>query len=625
MEFCSKFAYDYGFSGSDSEDIEEENKITNLKKVRKADTNIISVAFDKLTATSQMFAGEPKKCKNCEAIMTKTSRDNLSADKNIWICEFCFEQNSVKLTNLDEVPNEDDVTFLIEPAPEKPTESKLSNEENTSGDDKYLIYCVDISGSMNTSINRNYYSFRSQAMSRLGAVKIACIENLRTLKTDQPQKRVGFVTFSDEVKYYGDATNSSKPITMCNHNDRYSAGSILSTSNNRANKSFMGNIFSKFKPSQNKPSQNENVQEINNVHANIMDNKEEMLEFSKNQDGDIKPIKKSHSDLERKITNLRTEGSTALGPALTFCIGFLSRLPGSQVILCTDGCANVGMGSVESGQASEQFYEDLAIYAKNKGIVVNVITMESTDCRLALLGKVADLTNGTVNIVNPLNLSEEFKSILQNRLVATDVKAKLIVNNKYLYIRDDDLEIAEAKAYETDDPNAKKELEKLKKSIVEKNIGNANVETEITFEFGVKRLDEDVKKKSTKLDKLPFQLQISYTMPNGAKALRVYTKIQKFTQDRKQAENEIISKELIWANYAQKMSNHISNSSASTAQYRGQQLSSLMSKDEHVPELLKENLKMIKNFSFQTNSSSLNDVQTRDVLKAKKANRKMFL
>jgi hypothetical protein len=229
-----------------------------------------------------------------------------------------------------------------------------------------------------------------------------------------------------------------------------------------------------------------------------------------------------------------------------------------------------------------------------------------------------------VNIVDPLNLSEEFKSILQNRMVASQVKAKLIVNQKYLYIRDEDLEVAEAKAYESENPSAKKELDALKKSIVEKDIGNANVETEITFEYGVRRLSAEEKKSAKKLDKLPFQLQISYTTPDGAKALRVYTKIQEFTSERAKAEKEI-RRDLLYANYAQKMSNQVSNSSVSTAQYRGQQLQSLNERYQwDAPEMLNENISMIRNMSLSQRANDLSDMNSKYVYQAKKANRNMF-
>jgi hypothetical protein len=88
-----------------------------------------------------------------------------------------------------------------------------------------------------------------------------------------------------------------------------------------------------------------------------------------------------------------------------------------------------------------------------------------------------------MSIVNPLNLSEEFKSILGNRVVATQVEAKLIVNHKYLYIRNEKIEAEEVNVRNNpDDEAAKQNLEALKQSMIIRNVGNANIDTEITFE-----------------------------------------------------------------------------------------------------------------------------------------------
>ena len=49
-----------------------------------------------------------------------------------------------------------------------------------------------------------------RTISRLDAVKVACIENLNSLKSEEPNRRVGLVTFSDEIKFLGDSTDSNK-------------------------------------------------------------------------------------------------------------------------------------------------------------------------------------------------------------------------------------------------------------------------------------------------------------------------------------------------------------------------------------------------------------------------------
>ncbi len=61
--------------------------------------------------------------------------------------------------------------------------------------------------------------------------------------------------------------------------------------------------------------------------------------------------------------------------------------------MCTDGFGNRGIGSIEVNQSGlvvnakevDSFYEKISDYAKEKGIQINVITMEGTDCKLGLL------------------------------------------------------------------------------------------------------------------------------------------------------------------------------------------------------------------------------------------------
>ena len=45
--------------------------------------------------------------------------------------------------------------------------------------------------------------------------------------------------------------------------------------------------------------------------------------------------------------SLEEGGATALGPALLFSITMASQRTASKVIICTDGLANVGLGSLD--------------------------------------------------------------------------------------------------------------------------------------------------------------------------------------------------------------------------------------------------------------------------------------
>lgn len=72
-------------------------------------------------------------------------------------------------------------------------------------------------------------------------------------------------------------------------------------------------------------------------------------------------------------------GSTALGPALLSAIEIASTGSiGSKVIICTDGEANVGIGS----NYDKEFYDKIGVYAKQKLVGVNVLTIKGDNCNL---------------------------------------------------------------------------------------------------------------------------------------------------------------------------------------------------------------------------------------------------
>ena len=628
MEFCSKYGYNYGNSGSDLEEVDEEETVNNKiikKKVRKADSNIVKVKFDHLTLSNETFPGEPIKCNNCEAIMTLNSRRNLKSEKSnhIWNCEYCYHENDItkRILSLDEVPTKDNVTFLLEPAPVKPIDVETPSKAK-SLDDSFLTYCIDISGSMNADINDQISSrnadYRPTFMSRLMGVKIACAENLSKLKDEEPNRRVNLVTFSDSVDYYGDCTRAVKVL----HIDGTNENSQTRNTSQVAQKprfSFRNSLsfFNLFSSTSSKTSTSRSTTSAPENLYDCFENKEKMLKLAENQDSNLKRVSESHESIQKLIKNLKTEGCTALGPALVFSIGFCSKKHGSQIILCTDGCANRGMGSIENNKKSEQFYEELADYAKQNGVSVNVLTMRGTDCKLSLLGKVADKSNGTVHIVDPKNLSDTFKSIIDNRIIATNVVAKLIINKKYLYLRTEELEKDDIKAINSNDLDAKKAVDLKRTSKINKDIGNATTDTELIFEYGIRKLPNAENSPSFK--ELPFQLQITYTAPDGSKGLRVITLSQEFTTDREQAERNILNTDLIWANTDQKMSAYVLESNVGFAKIKSKQMSNFRMKNNiEKPDEYSQREDFINKLSLKSNLMQLNDVQSEQFYSAKK-------
>lgn len=129
--------------------------------------------------------------------------------------------------------------------------------------------------------------------------------------------------------------------------------------------------------------------------------------------------------------------ATCYFEALVGCVTTLFEFA-LQVILCTDGRANIGLGDMEQAQSSSgeapYFYRKLAMQAVEKGweniehtltfnvnstfgcfcqilneiwtffsffrIIISVMSFKGTDCCLADIGRLADVTGGRVRHKN---------------------------------------------------------------------------------------------------------------------------------------------------------------------------------------------------------------------------------
>ena len=72
-------------------------------------------------------------------------------------------------------------------------------------------------------------------------------------------------------------------------------------------------------------------------------------------------------------------------------------MPGSQIIVCTDGEANLGVGSIKKGDKS--FYAEHP-FAIETETTINMILLQNPWLR-------TDLSNGTVSIADPLTMENE--------------------------------------------------------------------------------------------------------------------------------------------------------------------------------------------------------------------------
>ncbi len=108
-----------------------------------------------------------------------------------------------------------------------------------------------------------------------------------------------------------------------------------------------------------------------------------------------------------------------MGPAVLTAIGLAGEgAPGSTVIVCTDGLANIGLGALDEAKTEDQllkieeFYEKIGTYAKTKGVTVNLISIKGDQCNIDSLSKLSELTGGSVDLVDPKDLINNFSNIL---------------------------------------------------------------------------------------------------------------------------------------------------------------------------------------------------------------------
>jgi hypothetical protein len=152
--------------------------------------------------------------------------------------------------------------------------------------------------------------------------------------------------------------------------------------------------------------------------------------------------------------------------------------PGSQVVLCTDGLANIGIGNFDDAKTPDEiakvreFYERAGQYAKSKGLTINIVSIIADECDLETLSLLSELTGGEVQRVDPISLTKNFANILQLPIIATNVVAKIKLH-KGLQFRNENT------------ANLSEDM-----SLLIKDLGNVTEETEITIEYTLKKISQ---------------------------------------------------------------------------------------------------------------------------------------
>lgn len=198
-------------------------------------------------------------------------------------------------------------------------------------------------------------------ISRIQCVKAAIDSQVNDMAHGAELRKVGVVTFNHEVSVLGDGTKDAQVISG---------------------------------------------DKLNNFEY-LRDNGK--AQFSERM---TQPIGETKDVLKAKIEQIEETGPTALGPAILTSVAMATQgAAGSVVVICTDGLANIGLGSFD-GLVTEQnkidadnFYTRVGEIAQQAGITINIVSIEGDECNIESLSRLADLTGGTVERVNPTTLT----------------------------------------------------------------------------------------------------------------------------------------------------------------------------------------------------------------------------
>ena len=491
-------------------------------KIRKANTNVLAVDLSTLASDAELVAGDPIFCIACRAVFSSHSK--VVESSGSWLCEFCNTSNVLGEEANEDKPKSETVEYLLEPAPAR-TSSDLNSQ--------IVIFAVDISGSMCSSTevpgsfklkgkrdtssmlqagddhhNQHFPGANRNVtyVSRLQCVQAAIESQLETMAAQTPNAKVALVTFNRDVTIFGDCVSSSPVVVSGDKLNSY-----------------------------------EKLLEIGEQHKNL------------------KPISECRQKIVDQLLKLEDDGPTALGPAVAVCLGMARGNLGSRIVLATDGLSNTGIGAMDVESLlneAQEYYDKLSVVALGQSTTVNIVGIRGGDSvRMAMLGKLADVTQGEVNLVDPLNIVSEFASMLQAKIVATKVNVKLLLHKGLSLVNIDASKVLGAGVLPPSSSSSSQQAgagnrmdvdpsSESKKSHAETSVGNAYDDSELTFEYEVEsatKLEALFSERAKLLGlaelppdarTLPFQVQITYTKLDGAKCIRTITKTQAVTHDR---------------------------------------------------------------------------------------------
>lgn len=91
----------------------------------------------------------------------------------------------------------------------------------------------------------------------------------------------------------------------------------------------------------------------------------------------------------------------------------------------------------------DEFYEKVGEFAKSKGLTINIVSIIGDECNLDSLSKLAELTGGNVERVDPVSLTTNFANILSEPVIASNVVAKIKLHKGLQFRNENDANLSE--------------------------------------------------------------------------------------------------------------------------------------------------------------------------------------
>lgn len=432
------------------------------------DTNVVKIQLDTLASSSQVATGDPIYCSGCGAVLNSFSRITPVEGGFNWPCEFCVEPNRISVEP-EEIPRDATITYILEGA--------APRNDVVEDDQISVIFCIDVSGSMckvkkvpeNIELPSEAIKKRKSGkftyVSRLECVQASILAQLAEMKRNFPSRKVGLITFSRNVNLIGDGRKEIK---------------VESTT------------LSSFEACE---------RIVRGRHDELMGC----------------PIYDSEPLLQNKVLGLEGSGATALGPALLLSVGLACQgKTGSKVIICTDGIANIGLGSLTADlEEAQAFYEQIGALAVNSGVTISVVSLAGEECKLETLSILTDMTGGEIDKVEAEKLSQDFSSILAERTIATHTEVTVRLERSVVF---------------------RNELPgnlNATHTVLKRVIGNVTQFSNFTFEYCFNPMAND------QPEQIHFQVVVDYRTPSGLHCLRVISEVQKVTTNKQKAEKKV--------------------------------------------------------------------------------------